>query len=169
MKCNLQPSVDKANTEKEENKETARKEENKMEIIHSQVQTMIKEGKGVEECLKRKETLENILSILDPEGVGGEKEESEEIHKIDEQKTSNVTDSDLPRKPLELKGVVENLDDDLYNSKEATKPDSTDEFSSSDISMKNIQSDISKLIAEDLADSGAKGAKKSSKLAHVLN
>ena len=87
VKHNLQASVDNTNTGKEENKDTATKEEDKMASIHSQLETMIQEGKGVEECVKRKETLENILSILNPTGVGQEKVEkveNEERCKIDE-------------------------------------------------------------------------------------
>ena len=52
-----------------------------------------------------KET-ENILSILDPTGVGGEKVqkvENEEIHKIHEQNTSNVMDSELTEKMWNFK------------------------------------------------------------------
>ena len=110
VKHNLQVNVDKTNTEKEEHKYTDAKEENKKASSHSHIEAMIKEGKGVEDCAKRKETLENILSVLDSTGVGGEKVqkgENEEICKIDEQNTSNVMDSELTEKAVELQMVME--------------------------------------------------------------
>ena len=41
-------------------------EKRSMESIRAEVENMIKDGKGIEECVKRKETLENILAILNP-------------------------------------------------------------------------------------------------------
>ena len=57
--------------------------------------------------------------------------------------------------------VVEDDDDDSNKKEEVTKTDSTGEFSSSDILIKYLQDGISKFIETDIADSGAKGAKKS--------
>ena len=62
-------------------------------------------------------------------------------------------------KTVEL--IVEDADNDLNVEEKAKKAVSSDEFSSSDSSIRNIQSDISKLIEKDVTDSGAKGTKKS--------
>ena len=61
-------------------------EKRNMESIHVAVENMIKDGKGIEECVQRKET-ENILAILNPKSEGDKNIETKEIRKIDEAKT----------------------------------------------------------------------------------
>ena len=36
-------------------------EEKNIDIIHAEVENMIKDGKGIAECVNRKETQENII------------------------------------------------------------------------------------------------------------
>ena len=89
-----QLNVQKQNTEKDENKEIVMEKRN-MESIRVAVKNMIKDGKGIEECVQRKETLENILAILNPKSEGDENIETKEIRKIDEAKTSEVVDYEV--------------------------------------------------------------------------
>ena len=70
-------------------------------------------------------------------------------------------DSESMEKTVELKIIVEDADNDLNIKEKAKKAVSSDEFSSSDCSVRNIQSDISTLIEKDVTDSDAKGTKKS--------
>ena len=135
-----------------------------MASIHAEIQNIIKMGKveeGVEQSVQRKETLQNILSILDNTSEGKQKTKIQEICKIDEPNTSAVMDSESMEKTVELKVIVEDADNDLNVKEKAKIAVSSDEFSSSDSSVRNIQSDISKLIEKDVTDSGAKGPKKS--------
>ena len=69
--------------------------------------------------------------------------------------------SNFTEKTVELKVLVEDTDNDLNVKEQAKKAVSSDEFNSSDCSLKNIQNDISKLIEKNVEDSGAKGTKKS--------
>ena len=92
---------------------------------------------------------------------GQQKTENQEICKIDKPNTSAVVDSESTEKTVELKVLVEDTDDDLNVTEKAKKTVSSDKFSSSDSSAKNIQNDISKLIEKDVEDSGAKGTKNS--------
>ena len=109
--------------------------------------------------------------MLDNTSDGKQKTEIQEIRKIDEPNTSVVMDSESMEKTVELKVIVEDADNDLNVKEKAKKAVSSDEFSSSDSSVRNIQSDISKLTEKDVTDSGAKGTKKSVslKIPHVLN
>ena len=136
-----------------------------MASIHAEVQNIIKMGKveeGVEQSVQRKETLQNILSMLNNTSEGKQKTKIQEILKIDEPNTSVVMDSEsMEKKTVELKVIVEDADNDLNVKEKAKKAVSSDEFSSSDSSVRNIQSDLSKLIEKDVTDSGAKGTKKS--------
>ena len=92
--------------------------------------------------LKRvlKETLQNILSMLDNTSEGKQKTKIQEIHKIDEPNTSAVMDSESMEKTVELKVIVEDADNDLNVKEKAKKAVSSDEFSSSDSSVRNILS-----------------------------
>ena len=146
----------------EESKETDIKEENRMASIRADVQSMIEKGnieESVKQTVQRKETLENILSMLNNQSKGEEK--TKNICKIDKPNTSAVVDSNLTEKTVKLKVLVEDTDDDLNVKEQAKKTVSSDEFSASDCSLKNIQYDISKLLEKDVEDSGAKGTKKS--------
>ena len=148
----------------EESKETDIKEENRMASIRADVQSMIEKGnieESVEQTVQRKETLENILSMLNNQSKGEEKTKNRDIHKIDKPNTNSVVDSNLTEKTVKLKVLVEDTDDDLNVKEQAKKTVFSDEFSASDCSLKNIQYDISKLIEKDVEDSGAKGTKKS--------
>ena len=148
---------------KEETKDTDTNKETKIASIHAEVQNIMKMGhveEGVEQSVQRKETLQNILSMLDNTSEGKEKTKIQETCKIDEPNTSAVMDSESKEKTVELKVIVEDADNDLNVKKKATKAVSSDEFSSSDSSVRNIQSDISKLIDKDVTDSGAKSTKK---------
>ena len=89
--------------ESAENKDTGPEDVNKMASICAEVENMIKEGKGVEECVQRKETLKNILAILDPKNEGGENIENKEIHKIDEPKQVMLWILNQQKKLLNLK------------------------------------------------------------------
>ena len=148
----------------EKSKETDIKEENRIASICTEVQSMIEKGnveESVEQTIQRKETLENILSMLNSQSKGQGKTKNQDIHKINEPNTSAVVDSNLTEKTVELKGLVEDTDNDLNVKEQAKKAVSSEEFSSSDCSLKNIRNDISKLIEKDVEDSGAKGTKKS--------
>ena len=77
-----------------------------MASIHAEVQNIIKMGKveeGVEQSVQRKETLQNILSMLDNTSEGKQKTKIQEIHKIDQPNTSAVMDSESMEKLLNLK------------------------------------------------------------------
>ena len=78
----VQKPVQLKRQQKNENKEIVMEKRN-MESIHVAVENMIKDGKGIEECVQRKETLENILAILNPKSEGDENIETKEIRKID--------------------------------------------------------------------------------------
>ena len=58
--------------EKKTNEPEAQSEENRIAFIRAEVEDMIKQGKGVEESSQRKQTLENILAMLNATN-GGEK------------------------------------------------------------------------------------------------
>ena len=150
----VQLNVQKQNTEKDENKEIVMEKRN-MESIRVAVENMIKDGKGIEECVQRKETLENILAILNPKSEGDENIETKEIRKIDEAKTSEVVDYEVTGKAVALKVIIDNPEDVFNVNKEIKQEDCSDEFSSTDSSLKNIQEDISKLINVDNSNSKA--------------
>ena len=154
----VQLNVQKQNTEKDENKEIVMEKRN-MESIRVAVENMIKDGKGIEECVQRKETLENILAILNPKSEGDENIETKEIRKIDEAKTSEVVDCEVTGKAVALKVIIDNPKDVFNVNKEIKQEDCSDEFSSTDSLLKNIQEDISKLI--DVDNSNSKAEKKS--------
>ena len=130
-----------------------------MESICVAAENMIKDGKGIEECVQRKETLENILAILNPKSEGDENIETKEICKIDEAKTSEVVDCKVTGKAVALKVIIVNPKDVFNVNKEIKQEDCSDEFSSTDSLLKNIQEDISKLINVD--NSNSKAVKKS--------
>ena len=134
-KQTLQRNVQKQNTEKDENKEIVMEKRN-MESIQVAVENMIKDGKGIEECVQRKETLENILAILNPKSEGDENIETKEIRKIDEAKTSEVVDCEVTGKAVALKVIIENPEDVFNVNKEIKQEDCSDEFSSTDSSLK---------------------------------
>ena len=154
----LQRNVQKQNTEKDENKEIVTENRN-MESIRVAVENMITDGKGMEECVQRKETLENILAILNPKSEGDENIETKEIRKIDEAKTSEVVDCEVKGKAVALKVITDNPEDVFNVNKEIKQEDCSDEFSSTDSSLKNIQEDISKLLNVD--NNNSKAVKKS--------
>ena len=157
-KQTLQTKVQNQSTEKDENKEIVMEKRN-MESIHAEVENILKDGKRIEECVKRKETLENILETLNHKSEGDKNIETKEIHKIDEAKTNEVVDCEVTEKTVELKVIVDDPEEDFNVNKEIKKEDSSDEFSSSNSSLKNIQEDISKLI--DVENSNSKATKKS--------
>ena len=108
----------------EESKETGIKEENRMASICADVQSMIEKGnieENVEKTVQRKETLENILSMLNNQSKGEEKTENQDILKIDKPNTSAVADSNLTEKTVKLKVLVEDTDDDLNVKEQAKK------------------------------------------------
>ena len=78
---------------------------------------------SVEQTVQRKETLENILSMLNNQRKGEEKTKNQDIRKIDKPNTSAVVDSNLTEKTVKLKVLVEDTDDDL-NVKEQAKKNS---------------------------------------------
>ena len=55
---------------------------------------MGKVEEGIEQNVQRKETLQNILSMLDNTSEGKQKTKVQEIHKIDETNASEVMDSE---------------------------------------------------------------------------
>ena len=64
MKPKFKSSVKKEISEKKEtNEPEAQSEENRMAFIHTEVEDMIKQGKGVEESSQRKQTLEKVLQM----------------------------------------------------------------------------------------------------------
>ena len=134
-------------------------EEKNIDVIHAEAENMIKDGKGIDECVSRKETLENILAITSPKSEGDKNIETKDIHKIDEPKTSEVVDCEVTEKTVELKVIVDDTEDDLNVNKEIKIEDCSDEFSSSDSLLKNTQEDISRLI--DVENNSSKAAKKS--------
>ena len=144
---------------KETNEPEAQSEENRMAFIRAEVEDVIRQG--VEESLQRKQTLENILAMLGPANAGEQKIEKDDIHKMDKPNTSNVMVSEVTEETVELKVLVDDEDDDVNVEEEIKKEDCSDELSSTDSSVKNIQESISKLIDTDVADSGAKAATKS--------
>ena len=119
-KRTLQTNVQNQSTEKDKNKEIVMEKRN-MESICAEVENMIKDGKGIEECVKRKETLENILAILNPKSEGDKNIETKEICKIDEAKTSEVVDCEETEKAVELKFIVDNPEDVFNVNKEIKK------------------------------------------------
>ena len=129
-----------------------------MAFNHAEVEDMIKQRKGVEESLQRKQTLENILAMLGPTNGGEQKIEKDDIHKMDEPNTSNLVVSEVKEETVKLTVLV---DDDVNVEEEIKNKDCSDEFSSTDSSVKNIQESISKSIDTDVGDSGAKAATKS--------
>ena len=153
----VQKPVQLKRQQKDENKEIVMEKRN-MESIHVAFENMIKDGKGIEECVQRKETLENILAILNPKSEGDKNIETKEMRKIDEAKTSEVVDCEVTGKAVALKVVIDNPEDVFNVNKEIKQEDYSDEFSSTDSLLKNIQEDISKLIHVD--NSSSKAVKK---------
>ena len=95
-----------------------------MVSIFAEVESMIQEGnveQSVEQTVQRKETLQNILSMLDGKSVGQEKIENQEIHKIDKPNTSKVVECEITGKTVGLKVLVEDTDDDLNAMKSKLK------------------------------------------------
>ena len=87
-----------------------------MASIHTEVQNIIKMStveEGVEHSVQRKETLQNILSMLDNTSEEEQKTKIQEICKIDQPNTSAVMDSESMKKTVELKVIVEDADNDL--------------------------------------------------------
>ena len=85
VKPKFKSSVKKEISEKKEtNEPEAQSEENRMAFIHAEVEDMIKLGKGVEESLQRKQTLENILAMLGPTNRGEQKIKKDDIHIMDQ-------------------------------------------------------------------------------------
>ena len=150
----VQLNVQKQNTEKDKYKEIVMEKRN-MESIRVAVENMIKDGKGIEECVQRKETLENILAILNTKSEGDENIETKEIRKIDDAKTSEVVDCEVTGKAVALKVIIDNPEDVFNVNKEIKQENCSDEFSSTDSLLKNIQEDISKLIDVDNNNSKA--------------
>ena len=132
-----------------------------MAFICAEVEDIIKQGKGVEESSQRKQTLENILAMLGATDGGEKKIEKHDIPKMDEPNISNVMVSDVKEEAVKLTVLVNDEDDDVNIEEEIKNEDCSDEFSSTDSSVKNIQESISKLIDTDVGDSGAKAAMKS--------
>ena len=161
-KQTLQTKVQNQSMDKGENEEIVTKhgmEEKNIDVIRAEAENMIKDGKGIDECVSRKETLENILAITSPKSEGDKNIETKDIHKIDEPKTSEVVDCEVTEKTVELKVIVDDTEDDLNVNKEIKIEDCSDEFSSSDSLLKNTQEDISRLI--DVENNSSKAAKKS--------
>ena len=158
VKPKFKSNVKKEISEKKEtNEPKAQSEENRMAFIHAEMEDMIKQGKGVEESSQRKQTLENILAMLGATNGGEKKIEKHDIHKMDKPNTSNVVVSEVKEEAL----LIDDEDDDVNIEEEIKNEDCSDEFSSTDSSVKNIQESISKLIDTDDGDSGAKAAMKS--------
>ena len=82
-----------------------------MAFICAEVENTIKQGKGVEESLQRKQTLENILAMLGPTNEGEQKIEKDDIHKMDEPNTSNVMVSEVKEETVKLTVLVDDEDD----------------------------------------------------------
>ena len=94
-----------------------------MASIHAEAQNIMKMGKveeGVEQSVQRKETLQNILPMLDNTSEGKQKTKIQEIRKIDEPNRSAVMHSESMEKTVELKVIVEDADND-FNVKEKAK------------------------------------------------
>ena len=162
VKPKFKSSVKKEISEKKETNESeAQSEENRMAFICAEVEDIIKQGKGVEESSQRKQTLENILAMLGATDGGEKKIEKHDIPKMDEPNISNVMVSDVKEEAVKLTVLVNDEDDDVNIEEEIKNEDCSDEFSSTDSSVKNIQESISKLIDTDVGDSGAKAAMKS--------
>ena len=68
-------------------------------------------------------------------------------------------DCEVTGKAVALKVIIDNPEDVFNVNKEIKQEDCSDEFSSTDSSLKNIQEDISKLI--DVDNSNSKAGKKS--------
>ena len=162
VKPKFKSSVKKEISEKREtNEPEAQSEENRMAFIHAEVEDIIKQGKGVEESSQRKQTLENILAMLGSTNGGEQKIEKGDIHKMDKPNTSNIVVSEVKEETVKLTVLVDDEDDDVNVEEEIKNKDCSDEFSSTDSSVKNIQKSISKLKDTDVGDSGAKAATKS--------
>ena len=76
---------------------------------------------------------------------------------MDEPNTSNVVVSEVKEEAV----LVDDEADDVNIEEEIKNEDCSDEFSSTDSSVKNIQESINKLIDTDVGDSGAKAPMKS--------
>ena len=112
VKPKFKSSVKKKISEKKEtNEPEAQSEENRMAFICAEVENTIKQGKGVEESLQRKQTLENILAMLGPTNEGEQKIEKDDIHKMDEPNTSNVMVSEEKEETVKLTVLVDDEDD----------------------------------------------------------
>ena len=75
---------------------------------------------------------------------------------MDEPNTSNVVVSEVKEEAVKLTVLVDDEDDDVNIEEEIKNEDCSDEFSSTDSSVKNIQESISKLRDTDVGDSGAR-------------
>ena len=128
-----------------------------MAFIRAEVEDMIKQGKGVEDSSQRKQTLQNILAMLGATNGDEKKLEKHDIHKMNKPNTSNVMVSEVKEEAV----LVDDEDDDVNIEEEIKNEDCSDELSSTDSSVKNIQESISKLIDTYVGDSGAKAAMKS--------
>ena len=81
--------------------------------------------------------------MLGPTNAGEQKIEKDDIRKMDKPNTSNVVVSEVTEETVELKVLVDDEDHDVNVEEEIKKEDCSDEFSSTDSSVKNIQESIS--------------------------